>query len=195
MNDQLGKAKVLPRGQPHRKSAWRAESSATPRLPNRPTGDEVLPRRKASEGPAHGKIRSFGCSPAAFRCRPRLARIGLRRYGRRFRGQFATTPAATTINKNVEVKMALHLRASPQRHASDLNVTYSVNDADMCAEGVWPDVSSSILGAGSCSTTRTTDTISSFGVLDDGQISRSAHHIERASRTPCVETSLQTLSR
>jgi hypothetical protein len=52
---------------------------------------------------------------------------------------------------------------------SDLNVTYTVNDADICSEAVWPDGGSTILGAGLLFWGEDNRNYLQFGVLNNGK--------------------------
>ena len=52
---------------------------------------------------------------------------------------------------------------------SDLNVTYTVNDADICSETVWPSDSPAILGAGLLFWGEDNRNYLQFGVLNNGK--------------------------
>ena len=52
---------------------------------------------------------------------------------------------------------------------SDLNVTYTVDDADICSETVWPDGGSTILGAGLLFWGEDNRNYLQFGVLNNGK--------------------------
>jgi hypothetical protein len=52
---------------------------------------------------------------------------------------------------------------------SDLNVTYTVNDADICSVAVWPDGGSTILGAGLLFWGEDNRNYLQFGVLNNGK--------------------------
>ena len=87
-----------------------------------------------------------------------------------FEDKFADDAGGWAINKDVEVKDGgFTFKLPPDAMQSDLNVTYSVNDADICAEGVWPDVGSSILGAGLLFWGEDNKNYLQFGVLNNGK--------------------------
>ena len=87
-----------------------------------------------------------------------------------FEDKFADDAGGWAINKDVEVKSgSFTFKLPPDAMQSDLNVTYSVNDADICAEGVWPDDGSSILGAGLLFWGEDNKNYLQFGVLNNGK--------------------------
>jgi hypothetical protein len=87
-----------------------------------------------------------------------------------FEDKFADDAGGWAINKDVEVKDGgFTFKLPPDAMQSDLNVTYSVNDADICAEGVWPDDGSSILGAGLLFWGEDNKNYLQFGVLNNGK--------------------------
>ena len=87
-----------------------------------------------------------------------------------FEDKFADDAGGWAINKDVEVKDGgFTFKLPPDAMQSDLNVTYSVNDADICAEGVWPDDDSSILGAGLLFWGEDNKNYLQFGVLNNGK--------------------------
>ena len=87
-----------------------------------------------------------------------------------FEDKFADDAGGWAINKDVEVKDGgFTFKLPPDGMQSDLNVTYSVNDADICAEGVWPDDGSSILGAGLLFWGEDNKNYLQFGVLNNGK--------------------------
>ena len=87
-----------------------------------------------------------------------------------FEDKFADDAGGWAINKDVEVKDgSFTFKLPPDAMQSDLNVTYSVNDADICAEGVWPDDGSSILGAGLLFWGEDNKNYLQFGVLNNGK--------------------------
>jgi hypothetical protein len=57
----------------------------------------------------------------------------------------------------------------PDAMQSDLNVTYTVNDADICSETVWPDGGSTILGAGLLFWGEDNRNYLQFGILNNGK--------------------------
>lgn len=87
-----------------------------------------------------------------------------------FEDKFADDAGGWAINKDVEVKDgSFTFKLPPDAMQSDLNVTYSVNDADICTESVWPDGGSSILGAGLLFWGEDTKNYLQFGVLNNGK--------------------------
>jgi hypothetical protein len=87
-----------------------------------------------------------------------------------FEDKFADDAGGWAINKDVEVKDgSFTFRLPPDAMQSDLNVTYTVNDADICAEGVWPEGDSSILGAGLLFWAEDNKNYLQFGVLNNGK--------------------------
>ena len=60
-------------------------------------------------------------------------------------------------------------RLPPDAMQSDLNVTYTVDDADICSETVWPDGGSTILGAGLLFWGEDNRNYLQFGVLNNGK--------------------------
>jgi len=87
-----------------------------------------------------------------------------------FEDKFSDDAGGWAINKDVEVKDgAFTFKLPPDAMQSDLNVTYSVSDADICAEGVWPDDGSSILGAGLLFWGEDNKNYLQFGVLNNGK--------------------------
>ncbi len=87
-----------------------------------------------------------------------------------FEDKFADDAGGWAINKDVEVKDgSFTFKLPPDAMQSDLNVTYSVSDADICAEGVWPDGDASILGAGLLFWAEDNKNYLQFGVLNNGK--------------------------
>ena len=87
-----------------------------------------------------------------------------------FEDKFSDDAGGWAINKDVEVKDgSFTFKLPPDAMQSDLNVTYSVNDADICAEGAWPDDGSSILGAGLLFWGEDNKNYLQFGVLNNGK--------------------------
>ena len=57
-----------------------------------------------------------------------------------FEDKFADDAGGWAINQDVEVKDGSFVfKLPPDAMQSDLNVTYNVNDADICSETVWPN--------------------------------------------------------
>ena len=87
-----------------------------------------------------------------------------------FEDKFSDDAGGWAINKDVEVKDgSFTFKLPPDAMQSDLNITYSVNDADICAEGVWPESGSSILGAGLLFWGEDNKNYLQFGVLNNGK--------------------------
>jgi hypothetical protein len=87
-----------------------------------------------------------------------------------FEDKFSDDAGGWAINKDVEVKDGgFTFKLPPDAMQSDLNVTYSVNDADICAEGVWPESDSSILGAGLLFWGEDNKNYLQFGILNNGK--------------------------
>ena len=87
-----------------------------------------------------------------------------------FEDKFADDAGGWAINKDVEVKDgSFTFKLPPDAMQSDLNVTYTVNDADICAEGVWPDEDRSILGAGLLFWGEDNKNYLQFGILNNGK--------------------------
>ena len=128
-----------------------------------------MPRRKASEGPAHGKIQSVGCGPLLFAVAFAWPASACEGTDIVFEDKFADDAGGWAINKDVEVKDgAFTFKLPPDAMQSDLNVTYTVNDADICAEGVWPD-DGPVLGAGLLFWGEDNKNYLQFGVLNNGK--------------------------
>ena len=86
-----------------------------------------------------------------------------------FEDKFADDAGGWAINKDVEVKDgSFTFKLPPDAMQSDLNVTYTVNDADICAEGVWPAEDRSILGAGLLFWGEDNKNYLQFGILNNG---------------------------
>jgi hypothetical protein len=87
-----------------------------------------------------------------------------------FEDKFADDAGGWAISKDVEMKDgAFTFKLPPDAMQSDLNVTYSVSDADICAEGVWPDGDASVLGAGLLFWAEDNKNYLQFGVLNNGK--------------------------
>jgi hypothetical protein len=87
-----------------------------------------------------------------------------------FEDKFADDSGGWAINQDVEVKDgSFTFKLPPDAMQSDLNVTYTVNDADICSEAVWPDVGSTILGAGLLFWGEDNRNYLQFGVLNNGK--------------------------
>jgi hypothetical protein len=86
-----------------------------------------------------------------------------------FEDKFADDAGGWAINQDVEAKDGSFVfKLPPDAMQSDLNVTYTVNDADICAEVVWPN-GSTILGAGLLFWGEDNRNYLQFGVLNNGK--------------------------
>jgi hypothetical protein len=87
-----------------------------------------------------------------------------------FEDKFTDDAGGWAINQDVEVKDgSFTFRLPPDAMQSDLNVTYTVDDADICSETVWPDGGSAILGAGLLFWGEDNRNYLQFGVLNNGK--------------------------
>jgi hypothetical protein len=87
-----------------------------------------------------------------------------------FEDKFTDDAGGWAINQDVEVKDgSFTFRLPPDAMQSDLNVTYTVDDADICSETVWPDGGSNILGAGLLFWGEDNRNYLQFGVLNNGK--------------------------
>jgi 3-keto-disaccharide hydrolase len=87
-----------------------------------------------------------------------------------FEDKFADDSGGWAINHDVEVKDgSFTFKLPPDAMQSDLNVTYTVNDADICSETVWPDGGSTILGAGLLFWGEDNRNYLQFGILNNGK--------------------------
>ena len=87
-----------------------------------------------------------------------------------FEDKFTDDAGGWAINQDVEVKDgSFTFRLPPDAMQSDLNVTYTVDDADICSETVWPNGGSTILGAGLLFWGEDNRNYLQFGVLNNGK--------------------------
>ena len=87
-----------------------------------------------------------------------------------FEDKFTDDAGGWAINQDVEVKDgSFTFKLPPDAMQSDLNVTYTVDDADICSETVWPDGGSTILGAGLLFWGEDNRNYLQFGVLNNGK--------------------------
>ena len=87
-----------------------------------------------------------------------------------FEDKFNDDAGGWAINGDVEIKDgSFTFRLPPDAMQSDLNVTYTVDDADICSETVWPDGGSTILGAGLLFWGEDNRNYLQFGVLNNGK--------------------------
>jgi len=87
-----------------------------------------------------------------------------------FEDKFIDDAGGWAISQDVEVKDGSFVfKLPPDAMQSDLNVTYMVNDADICSEMVWPNGGSAILGAGLLFWGEDNRNYLQFGVLNNGK--------------------------
>ena len=87
-----------------------------------------------------------------------------------FEDNFADDAGGWTINRDVEVKDGSFVfKLTPDAMQSDLNVTYTVKDADICSEAVWPEGDPTTLGAGLLFWGEDNKNYLQFGVLNNGK--------------------------
>jgi hypothetical protein len=87
-----------------------------------------------------------------------------------FEDKFNDDAGGWAINQDVEIKDgSFTFKLPPDAMQSDLNVTYTVDDADICSETVWPDSGSTILGAGLLFWGEDNRNYLQFGVLNNGK--------------------------
>jgi len=87
-----------------------------------------------------------------------------------FEDKFADDAGGWPLKDNVEVKDGSFVfKLPPDDMQSDLNVTFTVHDADICSETVWPTGDQPILGAGLLFWGEDNRTYFQFGVLNNGK--------------------------
>jgi hypothetical protein len=87
-----------------------------------------------------------------------------------FEDKFTDDAGGWALNQDVEVKDgSFTFKLPPDAMQSDLNVTYTVDDADICSETVWPSDGSTILGAGLLFWGEDNRNYLQFGVLNNGK--------------------------
>jgi hypothetical protein len=87
-----------------------------------------------------------------------------------FQDNFTDDAGGWTINQGIEVKDGTFVfKLAPDDMQSDLNVTFTVQDADICSEAVWPDGDPVTLGAGLLFWGEDNKTYFQFGVLNNGK--------------------------
>jgi 3-keto-disaccharide hydrolase len=87
-----------------------------------------------------------------------------------FEDKFNDDAGGWAINQDIEVKDgSFTFKLPPDAMQSDLNVTYTVNDADICSETVWPDSGTTILGAGLLFWGEDNRNYLQFGILNNGK--------------------------
>ena len=87
-----------------------------------------------------------------------------------FEDDFKDDAGGWAISEDVEVKDGnFVIKLRPDGMESNLNITYTVQDADICSEAVWPEDESKILGAGLLFWGEDTRTYFQFGILNSGK--------------------------
>jgi hypothetical protein len=95
-----------------------------------------------------------------------------------FEDQFADDAGGWPLRDTVEVKDGTFVfKLPPDDMQSNLNVTFTVKDADICSETVWPDGEQPMLGAGLLFWGEDNRTYFQFGILNNGKfwIARKQH--------------------
>ena len=87
-----------------------------------------------------------------------------------FEDKFVDDAGGWPIKDSIEVKDGSFIfKLPPDDMQSNLNVTYTVRDADICSETVWPNGDQPILGAGLLFWGEDNRTYFQFGVLNNGK--------------------------
>jgi len=86
-----------------------------------------------------------------------------------FEDQFADDAGGWPLRDTVEVKDGLFVfKLPPDDMQSNLNLTFTVKDADICSETVWPNGDQPMLGAGLLFWGEDNRTYFQFGILNNG---------------------------
>lgn len=87
-----------------------------------------------------------------------------------FEDQFHDDAGGWSIKDNMEVKDgAFTFKLPPDDMSSNLNVTFTVKDADICTDTVWPEGEQTVLGAGLLFWGEDSRTYFQFGILNNGK--------------------------
>ena len=87
-----------------------------------------------------------------------------------FEDQFHDDAGGWSIKDNMEVKDgAFTFKLPPDDMSSNLNVTFTVKDADICTDTVWPEGDQPVLGAGLLFWGEDNRTYFQFGILNNGK--------------------------
>lgn len=87
-----------------------------------------------------------------------------------FEDNFADDAGGWAINQDIEVKDGSFVfKLPPDAMQPDLNVTYTVKDADICSETVWPSDDRATLGAGLLFWGEDNKNFFQFGILNNGK--------------------------
>lgn len=87
-----------------------------------------------------------------------------------FEDRFGNDAGGWSVKESVEVEDgAFTFTLAPDDMQSNLNVTYTVDNADICADAVWPEGEQPVLGAGLLFWGEDNRTYFQFGVLNNGR--------------------------
>ena len=87
-----------------------------------------------------------------------------------FEDKFADDAGGWPLKETVEVKDGLFIfKLPPDDMQSNLNVTFTVKDADICSETIWPNGDQPMLGAGLLFWGEDNRTYFQFGILNNGK--------------------------
>jgi len=87
-----------------------------------------------------------------------------------FEDAFTDDAGGWAVRDSVEVKDGQFVfKLTPDDMQSNLNVTYTVENADICSEAVWPEGDQPVLGAGLLFWGEDKKTYFQFGVLNNGK--------------------------
>jgi hypothetical protein len=87
-----------------------------------------------------------------------------------FEDNFADDAGGWPLKETIEVKDGLFIfKLPPDDMQSNLNVTFTVKDADICSETVWPSGDQPMLGAGLLFWGQDNRTYFQFGILNNGK--------------------------
>jgi hypothetical protein len=87
-----------------------------------------------------------------------------------FEDKFQDDAGGWAIKDSVEVKDGSFVfKLFPDDMQSNLNITFTVEDADICSETVWPEGTQSTLGAGLLFWGEDNKTYFQFGILNNGK--------------------------
>src|SRR3990170_1252239 len=87
-----------------------------------------------------------------------------------FEDKFADDAGGWPLKETIEVKDGLFIfKLPPDDMQSNLNVTFTVKDADICSETVWPNGDQPMLGAGLLFWGEDNRTYFQFGILNSGK--------------------------
>ncbi|MGE5260458.1 MAG: family 16 glycoside hydrolase [Actinomycetota bacterium] len=87
-----------------------------------------------------------------------------------FEDKFHDDTGGWSIKDNIEIKDGTFtFKLPPDDMSSNLNVTFTVKDADICTDAVWPEGDQSVLGAGLLFWGEDNRTYFQFGILNNGK--------------------------